>query len=71
MTDIVDVVVEIPYMSNVKYEIEDNKLCVDRVLPVPMMYPEIMVIPETLAGDDPIDVLIINSTAFTYVSCKM
>ena len=76
MTDIIDVVVEIPYMSNVKYEIEDNKLCVDRVLPVPMMYPgNYGFIPETLAGDgDPVDVLIINSTAFLpmcHVKCRV
>ncbi len=76
MADIIDVVVEIPYMSNVKYEIEDNKLCVDRVLPVPMMYPgNYGFIPETLAGDgDPVDVLIINSTAFLpmcHVKCRV
>jgi len=37
-SDEITVVVEIPYMSNVKYEIEDNNLCVDRVLPVPIIY---------------------------------
>jgi len=65
-SDEITVVVEIPYMSNVKYEIEDNNLCVDRVLPVPMMYPgNYGFIPNTLAGDgDAVDVLIINSTAF-------
>lgn len=73
--DVIDVVVEIPYMSNVKYEIEDGKLCVDRVLPVPMMYPgNYGFIPKTLAGDgDPVDVLIINSTAFLpmcHVKCR-
>ena len=77
MTDIITVVVEIPYMSNVKYEIDDdNNLCVDRVLPVPMMYPgNYGYIPKTLAGDgDPVDVLIINNTAFmpkSHVKCRI
>lgn len=75
--DEIDVVVEIPYMSNVKYEIDDdNNLCVDRVLPVPMMYPgNYGFIPKTLAGDgDPVDVLIINSTQFlpkSRVKCRV
>ena len=76
MNDIIDVVVEIPYMSNVKYEIEGTNLWVDRVLPVPMMYPgNYGFIPNTLAGDgDPVDVLIINSTPFLpmcHVKCRV
>tara|TARA_Y100000992_G_scaffold300489_1_gene269256 strand:+ start:5101 stop:5580 length:480 start_codon:yes stop_codon:yes gene_type:complete len=75
-SDEITVIVEIPYMSNVKYEVEDGKLCVDRVLPVPMMYPgNYGFIPKTLAGDgDPVDVLIINSTAFLpmcHVKCRV
>lgn len=75
-SDEITVIVEIPYMSNVKYEVEDGNLCVDRVLPVPMMYPgNYGFIPETLAGDgDPVDVLIINSTAFLpmcHVKCRV
>ena len=75
--DEIDVIVEIPYMSNVKFEIDDNNnLCVDRVLPVPMMYPgNYGYIPKTLAGDgDPVDVLIINSTQFlprAHVKCRV
>ena len=77
MCEEIDVVVEIPYMSNVKYEIDDNNnLCVDRVLPVPMMYPgNYGFIPKTLADDgDPVDVLIINQNQFLpkcHVKCRV
>ena len=68
--------VEIPYGSNVKYEYEDNKLKVDRILSTSMCYPgNYGYIPKTLADDgDPIDVLIINSPQFyptSYVDCKI
>lgn len=77
MSDVYDVIVEITYMSNVKYEINDqNHLCVDRVLSTPMMYPgNYGYIPGTLTDDgDPVDVLIINTTPFlpkSYVKCRI
>ena len=68
--DTVDVLVEIPYASHVKYEIENDKLLVDRVLSTSMMYPgNYGHIPGTLAGDgDPMDALILNHDSF-YPGC--
>ena len=56
--DEIDVVIEIPYKSNVKYEIDNNNLRIDRVLSTAMFYPgNYGYIPRTLAGDgDPVDV---------------
>ncbi len=53
--------IEIPKGSNVKYEYEDGKLFVDRVLYTAMFYPyNYGHIPETLEEDgDPLDVLVI------------
>ena len=63
--DVVDIIIEIPYHSNVKYELskESNKLVVDRVLQTSMVYPaNYGFIPNTLAADgDPLDALIIAS----------
>ena len=72
----IEVHVEIPYKSYVKYEFENNKLMVDRVLATAMHYPgNYGYIPNTLADDgDAIDVLIINSTPFfpgSYVQCRV
>tara|TARA_Y100000992_G_scaffold302469_1_gene276794 strand:- start:12372 stop:12854 length:483 start_codon:yes stop_codon:yes gene_type:complete len=68
--------VEIPLNSKVKYEIEDNKLNVDRVLFTAMHYPgNYGYIPNTLADDgDAIDVLIINDVPFypnSFCKCKV
>ena len=53
--------IEIPKGSNIKYEFEDGKLFVDRVLYTAMFYPyNYGYIPETLEEDgDPLDVLVI------------
>ena len=72
----INVQIEIPYGSNVKYEIEDGKLCVDRILSTSMNYPgNYGYIPKTLADDgDPIDVLVINQQPLfptCYVECKV
>tara|TARA_B100000212_G_C27232298_1_gene472155 strand:- start:103 stop:585 length:483 start_codon:yes stop_codon:yes gene_type:complete len=72
----IEVHVEIPFNSNVKYEYESEKLFVDRVLVTSMHYPgNYGYIPNTLADDgDPIDVLIINKDPFfpgSYVKCKV
>ena len=59
---IIDVVVEIPNASNLKYEIDkDGNILLDRVLSCSMTYPgNYGFIPNTLAKDgDPLDVLII------------
>ena len=72
----VKVHVEIPAGSSVKYEFEDNMLCVDRILSTSMMYPgNYGYIPNTLADDgDAIDVLIIRTPPLVpncYIDCKI
>jgi len=54
--------IEVPKGSNVKYEYEDGKLKVDRILYGAMFYPyNYGFIPETLEEDgDPLDVLVIT-----------
>ena len=77
MSDEIKVVIEIPYMSNVKYELdEENNLHVDRVLNTSMYYPgNYGYIPNTLAEDgDAVDVLIINNTPFvpnSHIKCRV
>ena len=59
-----DMIVEIPYNSNVKYEMEENNvLRCDRILNTSMMYPgNYGYIPNTLSGDgDPLDILLLTS----------
>ena len=60
----VNAVIEIPYGSNVKYEIDKDSgaVFVDRVMHCAMYYPaNYGFIPNTLAGDnDPIDILVLN-----------
>ena len=59
-----DMVVEIPFNSNIKYEFDEkNNLRCDRMLHTSMMYPgNYGYFPHTLAGDgDPLDVLLISS----------
>ena len=73
---IVDVHVEIPRDSCVKYEYDNKSLHVDRILSTSMVYPgNYGYIPKTLADDgDPIDVLIIETTPLfpcSYVKCRV
>lgn len=59
-----DMIVEIPYNSNIKYEMEENNvLRCDRILNTSMMYPgNYGYIPNTLSGDgDPLDILLLTS----------
>jgi inorganic pyrophosphatase len=60
----VDMIVEVPYRSNVKYEIDKklNLMRCDRILNTSMSYPgNYGYIPNTLAGDgDPLDILLIS-----------
>jgi inorganic pyrophosphatase len=55
------VVIEIAKETNVKYEMENGELVVDRILHAPVVYPyNYGYVPETLAGDgDPLDALVI------------
>ena len=60
---ILDMIVEIPLNSNVKYEYDKrlNKMRCDRIISTSMLYPgNYGYIPETLSGDgDPLDILLI------------
>lgn len=73
----VQVIIEIPFGSNVKYEVQkDGRLRVDRVLSTSMVYPgNYGFIPGTITGDgDPTDVLILNHTPFfpgSVVECRV
>jgi len=73
----VQVIIEIPFGSNVKYEVQkDGRLRVDRVLSTSMVYPgNYGFIPDTITGDgDPTDVLILNHTPFfpgSVVECRV
>lgn len=65
--DKLNVLIEIPYKSNIKYEL-DKKSCaifVDRVLHSSVFYPaNYGFVPNTLADDgDPLDVLVVNEDA--------
>ena len=77
MTFHVTATIEIPYQSNVKYEIcPDGKIKVDRILSTSMVYPgNYGYIDNTLSEDgDPLDILIINQTPFypgTVVECRI
>ena len=63
MSNLIDVIIEIPYNSYVKYEYDDviDKIRCDRVLNTSMLYPgNYGYIPNTLAGDgDPLDILLV------------
>ena len=63
MSKIIDIIIEIPYNSFVKYEIDEkeNKIRCDRILNTAMLYPgNYGYIPNTLAQDgDALDVLLI------------
>ncbi|RDU72487.1 inorganic diphosphatase [Helicobacter anseris] len=60
----VNVVIEIPYMSNIKYELDKDSgaVVVDRVMYSAMFYPaNYGFVPNTLSADgDPADVLVLN-----------
>ncbi|MCI6217073.1 MAG: inorganic diphosphatase [Helicobacter sp.] len=62
--DNINVVIEIPYGSNIKYEIdkESGAVVVDRVMYSAMFYPaNYGFVPNTLSNDgDPADVLVLN-----------
>ena len=65
----IDVIIEIPYQSNLKYEMdkdnENERIRLDRVLSSSMIYPgNYGYIDNTLAEDgDPLDVLLIGNYA--------
>ncbi len=65
--DKLNAVIEIPYGSNIKYELdkESGAVCVDRVLYSSVMYPaNYGFVPSTLAADgDPADILVISDYA--------
>ena len=63
MNKLVDVVIEIPYNTFIKYEFDDKigKMRCDRILNTAMLYPgNYGYIPNTLAGDgDALDILLV------------
>ena len=74
----VNAVIEIPYGSNIKYEIdkESGAVCVDRVMYSAMFYPaNYGFVPNTLADDgDPADVLVLNEYALVpgcVIPCRL
>ena len=76
--DEINAVIEIPYGSNIKYEIDkaSGALCVDRVLYGAMFYPaNYGFVPNTLADDgDPADVLVLNEyplVAGSVIPCRL
>lgn len=76
--DKINAVIEIPYGSNIKYEIDkaSGALCVDRVLYGAMFYPaNYGFVPNTLADDgDPADVLVLNEyplAAGSVIPCRL
>jgi inorganic pyrophosphatase len=76
--DAVSVVIEIPYKSNIKYELDKDSDCVmvDRVLHASMFYPaNYGFIPHTLGNDgDPTDVLVLNENSFqagSVIKCRI
>ena len=76
--DKINAVIEIPYGSNIKYEIDkaSGALCVDRVLYGAMFYPaNYGFVPNTLADDgDPADILVLNEyplAAGSVIPCRL
>ncbi|RAX53835.1 inorganic pyrophosphatase [Helicobacter sp. 16-1353] len=63
--DYINAVIEIPYGSNIKYEIdkETGAIVVDRVMYSAVYYPaNYGFVPDTLADDgDPVDILVLNN----------
>ncbi len=76
--DKVNALIEIPYGSNIKYELdkESGAVLVDRVLYSAMFYPaNYGFVPNTLADDgDPIDILVLNEypvQAGAVIKCRL
>ncbi|WP_297574360.1 inorganic diphosphatase [uncultured Campylobacter sp.] len=76
--DKINAVIEIPYGSNIKYEIdkESGAVFVDRVLYSSVFYPaNYGFVPNTLAEDgDPIDILVLNEyplQAGSVIPCRL
>lgn len=76
--DKINAVIEIPYGSNVKYEIDKTSgaVVVDRILYSAVFYPaNYGFVPNTLADDgDPADILVINEyplQAGSVISCRL
>ncbi|QWU80197.1 inorganic diphosphatase [Campylobacter novaezeelandiae] len=74
----INAVIEIPYGSNIKYELdkESGAIFVDRVIPSAVFYPaNYGFIPNTLADDnDPLDILILNEypiQAGAVIPCRL
>lgn len=64
MKDYIDMIIEIPFGSNIKYEYDEDisRIRCDRILNTSMQYPgNYGYIPNTLSGDgDPLDALLIT-----------
>jgi inorganic pyrophosphatase len=76
--DMLQAIIEIPYGSNIKYEIDKDSgaVMVDRVMHSAMFYPaNYGFIPNTLADDgDPADILVLNEyplQAGSVIQCRM
>ena len=76
--DKVNALIEIPYGSNIKYEVdkESGAVVVDRILYSAMYYPaNYGFVPNTLADDgDPADILVINENPFqagSVIACRL
>ena len=76
--DKINAVIEIPYGSNIKYEIDKDSgaVVVDRVLYSAMFYPaNYGFVPNTLADDgDPADILVLNEyplQAGSVIKCRL
>ncbi|KAA6224959.1 MULTISPECIES: inorganic diphosphatase [unclassified Campylobacter] len=74
----INAIIEIPYGSNVKYELdkESGAIVVDRVVPSAVFYPaNYGFIANTLADDgDPVDILVLNEypvQAGAVIPCKL
>ncbi|MBK1964314.1 inorganic diphosphatase [Campylobacter novaezeelandiae] len=74
----INAVIEIPYGSNIKYELdkESGAIFVDRIIPSAVFYPaNYGFIPNTLADDnDPLDILILNEypiQAGAVIPCRL
>ncbi|WP_104749984.1 inorganic diphosphatase [Helicobacter cynogastricus] len=76
--DAINAIIEIPYGSKVKYEVdkESGAVVVDRVLYPSMVYPaNYGFVPHTLGGDgDPADILVLNDDplqAGSVIKCRL
>jgi inorganic pyrophosphatase len=76
--DKVNALIEIPYGSNIKYELdkESGAVVVDRILYSAMFYPaNYGFVPNTLAADgDPVDILVLNENSFqagSVIACRL